>query len=152
MTPDPRPLIPAHLAWRIRVTFAGKLPPKEYITPDIRSNDPGWGSEIFNRPIEMMEFFLPTGHKIILSGMEQYNFFVEAVQSTRSREKAEIQAFWFCGKLPGEDIVEMWRIGDGRVIRDRNIWGKEWGGGATKGWKRGLPGRVISELVKHGAV
>jgi len=142
------PVIPKHrMAWRIRVTFAGKLPPKEYLTPDIRHNDPGWASEIFSRPIEMLEFFLPTGHRLLLKGMEQYNFFIEATQSTRTRGKTRIQAFWFCGKLPGKDVVEMWRIGDRKVIHDRRPWGREWGGGPTRGWKTGMPaGRPISKL------
>ena len=136
------------LAWKIRVTFAGKLPPKEYISPDVRHNDPGWASELFNRPIETMEFFLPTGHKVILSGMERYNFFVEAVQSTSSRGGAEIKAFWLCGKLPGKEIVEMWRIGDGKVVRNQKVWGAEWGGGPTRGWKQGVCGNVISSIHK----
>jgi len=143
------PLILKHeMAWRIRATFAGKLPPKEYVTPDIRHNDPGWASELFNRPIEMLEFFLPTGHKIVLSGMEQYNFFVEAAQSPGQRGGAEIQAFWLCGKMPGKDIVETWRVGDGKIIRDRRSWGIEWGGGPTKGWKCGVIGPIISQLVE----
>ena len=134
------------LAWRIRVTFAGNLPFKEYITPDIRHNDPGWASETFNRDIETLEFFLPTGHKIVMSGMEKYNFFIEAVQSTRSCRGAVIKAFWFCGKLPGRDVVEMWRIGDGQVVRDRKPYGMEWGGGPTSGWKSGICGNaVVSE-------
>lgn len=136
-------------AWRIRVTFAGKLQPREYITPDIRHNNPGWGDEVFNRAIEKLEFFLPTGHRLVMSGMEQYNFFVEAAQSTKSRAGAQIKAFWFCGKLPGKDIVEMWRVGNGKVVRDRKPWGREWGGGPTRGWKPGeLRGKAVSRLVE----
>ena len=146
MSPIPGRLIPGRLAWRIRVTFAGKLHPKEYISPDVRHNDPGWARELFNRPIERLEFFLPTGHRIVMSGMEQYNFFVEAVQSTGSRGGAEIKAFWLCGKLPGEDLVEMWRIGDGRVVRNHKPYGHEWGGSPTRGWKSGICGNtVVSE-------
>lgn len=154
LIPDPRNLIPGRLAWRIRVTFAGKLPPKEYITPDIRHNDPGWASEIFNRPIEMLEFFLPTGHRIVMnrivmSGMEKYNFFVEAVQSIRSRLGAEINAFWLCGKLPGKDVVDIWRIGAGKVVHDQKAWGKEWGGGPTRGWKGGLCGNAVLSTISQ---
>ena len=136
-----------NLAWHIRTTFAGKLPPKEYITPDIRHNNPGWGDEVFNRVIERLEFFLPTGHRIVLAGMEQYIFFVEAVQSTKSRGSAEIEAFWLCGKLPEKDIVEMWRVGNGKVIRQRKPWGLEWGGGPVRGWKQGIAGAPVS-MVK----
>lgn len=138
------------MSWRIKVTFAGKLPPKEYITPDIRHNDPGWASELFSRPIEMLKFFLPTGHRIVLSGMEQYNFFVEAVQSTGSKNKAQIKAFWICGKLPGTDVVELWRIGDCKVVRDRKVWGKEWGGGPTSGWKPGACGNAVTSRIMQG--
>ena len=137
------------MAWRIKVTFSGNLPPKNYITPDIRHDDPGWASEIFSRPIEMLEFFLPTGHRIILSGMEKYNFFIEVLQSKKTRGRAQINAFWFCGKLPGKDLVEMWRIGDGKVIRDRKPWGCEWGGGPTRGWKPGIPGSPLS-MIRRG--
>lgn len=144
------PVIPKHkMAWRIQATFAGKLPPKEYITPDIRYTDPGWASEVFNRPIEKLEFFLPISHTIVLSGMEKYNFFVEAVQSTRSKGRAEIKAFWFCGKLPGENVVEMWRVGNGIAVRDCKPWGREWGGGPTKGWKQGIRGNPISSIYKE---
>ncbi|MBA7630058.1 hypothetical protein ES703_37566 [subsurface metagenome] len=149
------PVISKHrMVWRIRVTFAGKLPPKEYMTPDIRHNDPGWASEILSRPIEMLEFFLPTGHRLVMSGMEQYNFFVEAVQSTRTRGGAKIQAFWFCGKLPSRssrpepvEWVEMWRVGDGKIIRDRRPWGREWGGGPTRGWKPGVNAKPVSMIM-----
>jgi len=139
------------MAWRIRATFAGKLPPKEYITPDIRRNNPGWGDEVFNRTIESIEFFLPTGHRIVMSGMERYNFFVEAMQSlAKGGAGAQIKAFWFCGKLPGKDLVEMWRVGTGKVVRDRKTWGHEWGGGPTRGWKEGIAGKPISMIEKRG--
>lgn len=142
------PVVPTQqLAWRIRARFSGDLPPKEYLTPNIWMKNPGWGGEVFNRVIERLEFFLPTGHRIIMAGMEQYNFFVEAVQSTRSRSGAEIQAFWLLGKLPGKYLVEMWRVGDSKVIRNQSRWGREWGGGPTRGWKRGLIGNgVVSRI------
>lgn len=130
-------------AWKIRAVFAGKLPPKEYLSPDIRRKNPGWGDEIFNRQIELLEFFLPTGHTLHLSGMEAYNFFVEVTQSMSKKGKARIEAFWFCGKFPGEPIVDMWRIGQGRVLRERKPWGQEWGGTATSGWKLGIVGGPV---------
>lgn len=133
------------LAWRIRATFAGKLPPKEYLTPDIRNTNPEWGDEIFNRAIEKIEFFLPTGHRLILSGMEKYNFFVEAIQAM-GRGRTDINAFYFCGKLPDREIVEFWKISNGQIVRDRAPYGREYMGTPTGGWKKGVPGRVISML------
>lgn len=139
----------SRLAWRIYVRFAEKLPPHEYVTRDIRRHNPGWGDEMFNRTIESLAFYLPTGHRIVLAGMEQYNFFVEAVQSIKSRDGAKIQAFWFCGKLPGKNMVEMWRVQQGKVTRDQRQWGKEWGGGPTRGWKKGHKGKAISVIEKY---
>lgn len=158
LTPNASPLT-APRAWRLRATFAGKLPPRSYTTPDVRHTNPGWDSEVFNRQIEQLEFFLPTGHAIILSGMEAYNFFVEATQTfTRgSRHGALLVAIWLCGKLPAlnpspltphSSPVEMWRIGQGKVIRQRKPWGQEWGGGATRGWKFGVIGKPSSILVQ----
>ena len=142
------PLVPKHhKAWTIRATFAGNRPPRKYTTPNIWRHDPGWGNEAFNRTIEKLELFLPNGHAILMAGMERYNFFVEAVQSKRTRGGARIKAFWFCGKHPGENIVEMYRVAEGRIIRDRKPWGREWGGGPTKGWKKGVPGKTISTVV-----
>lgn len=135
-------------AWRIRALFAGKLPPKEYLTPDIRHNNPGWDNEAFNRQIESLIFYLPTGHRLVLSGMEAYNFFIEATQNMSGKGGARIEAFWFCGKLPGQPVVEMWRIGDGKVVRQRKPWGKEWGGTATRGWKMGMAGNPASKIVE----
>ena len=137
-------------AWKIRLTFAGNLPPKEYITADIRSNNPGWGNEEFgNRIIERFEFLIPTGHVLIMEGMQKYNFFVEAVQSTRTKGAAQIKAFWFCGLLPMSNTVEMWRIEDGRIDRSQGTFGQEWGGGPTRGWKRGVPGKAKSFIGKY---
>lgn len=136
------------LAWRIRATFAGKLPPKEYITPDIRSNNPGWGDEIFNRVIEKLEFFIPTGHELIMSGFEQYNFFIEALQ-VFGKAPELIQAIWFCGKTPKSDDVIIWIIRDKKMLQFKERWGHEYNGGPTSGWKigvRSIP--IISEIRK----
>jgi len=139
-----------HRAWRFKVTFAGSLTPKYYLSPDIRRKQPGWFDEIFPRPIEKMEFYLPTGHTIMMSGMEQYCFFVEATQNL-SGGKARIEAAWLAGLLPGTRIaggtVEMWRVGNSRVVRQRRPLGKEWGGTPISGWKPGAIGdRPVSIL------
>ena len=153
---------PVSLSWRLRATFAGNLPPRTYTTPDVRHTNPGWDSEVFNRQIEQLEFFLPTGHKIILSGMEAYNFFIEATQvfSRGSRQGARLEAFWLCGKLPNPNPspltphsspIEMWRIGQGKVVRQRKPWGQEWGGTPTRGWKLGQVGPTpVSTICRLG--
>jgi hypothetical protein len=143
-----------NMAWRIKITFAGKLPPKQYITPDIRRKNPGWGDEIFNRTIESLELYLPTGHRLMIAGMEQYNFFVEAVQSPGAKSEVIIKAFYFCGKIPGSDLVETWKIiiptqiEKGIVKREQKRWGHEWGNGPTSGWKPGVKGKLISAIYE----
>jgi len=148
-----RPVILAQndRAWRLRVTFAGKLPPGEYWSPDVRRANPGWGDEFMNRQVERLAFYLPTRplNCIVLTGMEAYNFFVEASESFSRRGGARIEAFWVLGKLPGEPVVDTWRVGNGTVLHDRAPWGREWGGTATRGWKLGLVGAaVLSGLVE----
>jgi len=154
---------PTSVIWRLRVTFAGNLPPRHYLTPDVRFTNPGWDSEEFNRQIEQLEFFLPTGHKIVLAGMEAYNFFIEATQALSGKGGARIEAFWLCGKLPSPTMheaartkheerstkneIEMWRIGYGQVVRMRKPWGREWGGTATRGWKLGLVGAAPFSMI-----
>ncbi len=139
------------MAWRIKVTFAGSLPPKEYITPDIQHTDPGWGSELFNRMIEKLEFYLPTGHRLVLAGMEQYNFFIEAVQSFGKgcKGRAVMKRICFMGKLPGQNIVDRYIIGDRKIWRDRKPLGMEWHGDTTVGWKAGSPGDLISKITDN---
>ena len=134
------------------------MPPRRYLTPDVRFTNPGWDSEDFNRRIEQLEFFLPTGHKIVLAGMEAYNFFIEATQRFSRKGGARIEAFWLCGKIPSPATseirhptsdIEMWRIGNGQVVHQRKPWGQEWGGTATRGWKPGLVGAApISAIVR----
>lgn len=142
----------AGMAWKIRVRFGGKSLVKQYTTPDIRSNDPGWGDEIFHNGIESLEFFLPTGHRLVLAGMEKYNFFVEAVEDLGRRGKASIEAFWFLGKIPGKDLTECIRISEGCIERVRHKHGCEWGGTPTRGWKKGIIGGTVlcSVLNGHG--
>ena len=135
--------------WRFLARFAGKLPPTEYLSPDVRRANPGWDDEAFNRQMESLEFFLPTGHKILLSGMEAYNFFAEATQSLSRKGGTRIEAFFVAGKLPGQPLVELWRIGNGRITRGRKPWGQEWGGTATRGWKLGaVSAHPISRIIQ----
>ncbi len=121
--------------WTLKIRFARKTGPKEYVTGDVRVN-PGWGDEMFSRPIERIDFKLPTGHIIHLAGYEQYNFFAECSEPV-GRGPARVEAFYLAGK--NGTVVDIWRIGGGTVTRGRKPWGREWGGGPTRGWK---PGKI----------
>ncbi len=137
------------MAWRLRATFAENRRPRHYLSPDIRRHDPGWGGEVFNRRLEKLELFLPTGHRILLAGMREYNFFVEAVQNIGG-SRADIQAFYLCGRYPDRAAVALWRVARGRVFHDTKTPGREYNGTATRGWKAGAPGRPVSMLVERG--
>ncbi len=134
------------LSWKIKATFEGKMFPREYITPDIRSNNPGWMDEVFNRVIEKIEFFIPTGHRLVMKGFEKYNFFIEALQ-VFGTEAASTQAIWFCGKLPKKDVVDLWVIRDGKMLHYEEAWRHEYLGAPTSGWKMGVSGVAHSGIV-----
>lgn len=140
------------LGWRFRIQFGDGLMPQTFTSNDIRHENPRWHDETFGRRIETLNFFLPTGHVLILQGMEKYNFFVEATADMRGGNNARIEAFYFLGKLPNSPNVEIWCVRKGNVItRDQKPFGHEWGGGPTSGWKDGLVGSVVvSRIVKLG--
>jgi len=164
---DPRTLGPSNpsLSWRFRVTFSGSLPPKYYLSPDVRRTDPGWGSEAFSRPIEKLEFFLPTGHVVVMSGMEKYCFFIEASKSL-SGGNERLEAVWLAGLIPQGSRGQGFKgPSDGspakpghsnpRTLEPSNPswqqkpYGAEWGGTPIAGWKTGAPGGALkSEIVK----
>ena len=142
-------------AWRFEVTFAGNLPPRTYLSPNVWHSDPGWGSEVFNRPIDRLEFFLPIGGSILLSGMVAYCFFVEASKGLSGKSKTRIEAFWICGRPPSSNTVEMWRIAKGKAVRQQKRFGAEWGGSPVSGWKAGIIGgdpisTLITSEARHG--
>lgn len=135
------------MAWKLRVRFGEKSGVREFISNDIRHENPRWGDEMFHGEIESLEFFLPTGHRIVLAGMEKYNFVVEA-SAPFGGGSARIEAFLFLGKPPGAQLTECIRITEGLVERERHKFGTEWGGGPTSGWKQGVVGSpVVCQIV-----
>jgi hypothetical protein len=136
-------------AWTFKATFEGDLPPKHYQSPNVLLSNPGWMDEHFRRPIEQLEFYLPTGHKILMRGFEQYNFFLEVAQDLGAGGRFAIDAVFLCGKLSGKPVVYRWRIGGGHCTQDRVRFGQE-GLGMTpsRGWKRGVAGRISSLVVE----
>jgi len=127
------------LAWRMRVKFDTKLPPHELVTQDIRFHNPQWGdAETFKSPIESIEFFLPVKYKVVLAGMELYNFYIEVLGDISGGGKAQIESFWFCGKLPQVNTVKTWNVGKGKVIVNDVEFGKEYYGTTARGWRGGV--------------
>ena len=137
-----------NMSYRIKVIFADKLMPRFYLTPDIRSKNPGWDSEKITRKIEALEFYLNGKYKLVLKGMEKYNFFVEATKSLTGKGSVKLQAFYICGKIPGKNITDIWKIDTlrNRITRFRKQYDKEWGGSPVRGWKNGEPNKPISNI------
>lgn len=133
--------------FKILARFGDNLPPREFLSPDVRCNNPGWGEAHFARPIEELHFYLPGGKVLVMAGMEKYNFFVETIMSIRGRGAA-ILAFYFACKEPNSDRTHLWRIGDNRVIHSVHKFGKEYNGTATRGWKEGIPSTtLVNEII-----
>lgn len=137
-------------AWRMRIKFDTKLPPHELFTKDIRFHNPQWSdAETFKAPIESMEFFLPIKWKIVLSGMELYNFHIEVLGDLSGRGTARIESFCFYGKFPRVNTVKTWNVGKGKVITDDVEFGREYNGTAATGWRDGVPSKhPISTLLR----
>jgi len=128
-------------AWTLKITFAGG---GTHTTRDVRAFDPGWGAMDPRHAIEALVFHLPTGHRVRLAGFEAYNFFIEASRNL-SGGPARIESVWLCGRYG--DKVDLWRVGNGKVVRDIKPHGREWGGGPTRGWLAGAPATRFSEVV-----
>ena len=112
-----------------------------FISPDIRSHDPGWASEekANLKGIRQLQVYLPDKKSLILQGYEKYNFFIEASQFFGSG-KAQIKAFFFCGSWCGYVVVYRIDFVTGQIIKRVVQEGQEYYGTATKGWKEGLIG------------
>lgn len=134
-------------AWSFKATFEGDLPPRYYQSPNVLLANPGWSDEVFRRSLEQLEFYLPTGHRIVMTGFEQYNFFLEVAQDLGRGGRGQIEAVYLCGKLPDQPVVYRWRIGGGRCVQDKVRWGMEGLGQPSRGWKSGVPGNKVDSLV-----
>ena len=132
--------------FRILAKFGDKNAPREFLSPDIRISNPGWGDANFSRPIEELHFYLPGGKVLVMAGMEKYNFFVEAMADMRGRG-GKLHAIYFACKEANSDKVHLWRIGDGKVIHSLHPFGKEYNGTATSGWKIGVPSSTLINKI-----
>ena len=99
--------------WQAEITFQDG---RRHTTPDLRLANPGWGDLDPRRAIRSLDFKLPTGHLVRLAGFEAYNLFVEASQALGGGRDTRLEAVWLCGRKGR--LVEMWRIGGGKVVRD----------------------------------
>jgi hypothetical protein len=133
--------------FKLQVRFGDKKHPQTYLSPDVRTQFPGWGDEQFNRPIEEVIFFLPGNRFIVMSGMEKYNFFVECVKGM-SRDSVKIEAIYLLGKVPHVNKVLMWKIDKSYVNFKEVPFGKEYNEGPTRGWKGGMKGKPNTQIVR----
>lgn len=138
------------LAFRVKVRFDTKLAPHELLTKDIRFHNPQWGDDvIFPHPIEYLEFYFPIPYKLVIYGMEKYNFFIEVLGGNMG-EKMRINSFWFCGVIPRTNKVDIWVVNSNSTIEHmQKPFGKEYNGTASKGWRKGTPKKnYLSQLLQ----
>ncbi|MFA5394414.1 MAG: hypothetical protein WC346_00160 [Methanogenium sp.] len=136
--------------WRIQLALKGGV---THTLRDVRTNNPGWAD--FN-PVAItgMKFaFLGRDEKgkdlpylLEMSGMESYNFFVEAVKSI-GNGKVTIKALWFLGLVPNTNTVTGWVLKDS-IMQISTVKGREYKGIATVGWKSGFVNNPPVSIVR----
>ena len=135
--------------WKIRLMLEGGL---THTLNDVRSGNPGW-AECQPSKIEYLTFAFTgkdeitrkdSSYKIILSGMDEYNFFVEASRSVLGGKTA-IKGLWFLGKILSTNRVVGFVLKDS-ILKVNAENGKEYSGFSTVGWKPGVSGKIIAEI------
>ena len=139
--------------WKIKLSLEGGI---NYTLNDVRTDSPGW-SEYCPGKIEQLNFsFLgkdPNTQKenkydLCLTGMDEYNFFVEASRSLL-KNKTKILGFWFLGKISRINRVVGFVIKDS-VFKINTINGTEYSGCASSGWKPGIPSdKIIFDIIRR---
>jgi hypothetical protein len=139
-------------SWRIRLFFSNTA---MLMLPDVRSDNPGWrDSQCL--PIEKMLFDFEgvdqLSKQIInfsmeISGMEKYNFFVEAMQNVITGS-TKVQSFWFLGKLFNSTAVRGFHLAGSGLSEVKAVFGKEFRGSPTSGWKTGVVGKPICRVIR----
>jgi hypothetical protein len=139
--------------WGIKLTLEGNM---THVLNDVRSGNPGW-SDCNPSGILKIEFpFIGkngTGKDIpyllLMSGMKEYNFFVEAVKGLSSNSKVNIKGLWFMGKLPNSNRVTGFVLKESVLVLNTEV-GKEYQGFSTVGWKTGIiGGKVVSTVIRR---
>jgi len=139
--------------WKIKLLLEGGL---IHVLGDVRSGNPGWAQ---CNPSKILRIEFPffgrdefTGkdvpYKMVLAGMKEYNFFVEAVRGVSGRGKTKIKGLWFMGKLPNSDRIRGFVLKESIMSLD-TIVGQEYHGISTVGWKTGSVGdKVVSTIIR----
>lgn len=139
--------------WKIKLTLQND---KLLVLNDVRSSVPGWG-DCEPSGIRKLEFVFPgkdasTGKDIPctlhMSGMKEYNFFVEAMKGLSGNSKVKIQGLWFMGKIPNSKRIVGFVIKDSVMVLN-TVEGEEFLGSPTGGWKQGIIGdKVVSTIIR----
>jgi hypothetical protein len=141
------------MLWKIRLVLQGGL---VHVLNDVRRGSPGW-STCEPGGIEKLFFsFEGTDPKtskkeiydLILEGMKEYNFFVEASRSLLGG-KTKVKGNWFFGKIPHTNPIVGFVLKDS-IIRIQTIDGQEYSGTSTVGWKQGIIGqKVFANIIRR---
>lgn len=122
---------------------------------DVRKGSPGW-ADCYPINIIKLSFSFEgvsaEGKKevfeIVLSGMSEYNFFVEATHNILGGN-AKIKAFWFMGKMPNSNRIVGFVIKE-KVYELNTFEGHEYNDTATSGWKHGFLNGIPSiDLIRR---
>ena len=139
--------------WKIKLFLAGGL---VHELGDVRSGAPGWADcqppaiEKLSFSFQGMNFQTGTNdsYELVLAGMKEYNFFVEASRSLLS-SKTKIQGLWFLGKIPNTDLITGFVLKES-ISKINTLDGKEYSGMPTVGWKPGVTdGKAFADIIRR---
>lgn len=127
--------------WKIIVTLRGGT---VVALGDVRSGKPGW-ADCDPAGIAKIEFnFLgrdgegkDVPYTLIMSGMLEYNFFVEAMKPVGSNKGIVVKGLWFLGKKPDGQNITGFALKES-IMAVNALVGKEYHGTPTVGWKTGI--------------
>lgn len=135
--------------WRLKLFLRDG---KTHELGDVLSGMPGW-AECQPGGILKIQFSFVGNTKgkniplcIILSGMEKYNFFIEATKAIGGN-KIHIKGIWILGKIPNENKIEGFLIAN-NVEKINTFEGKEYRGTPTLGWKEGILGEKVGSFLQ----
>lgn len=106
--------------------------------PSVLSGNPQWADEHSTKAVERMSFRV--GESLYhLEGFDAYNLFVEASQSFGGGSApARIERVYFLAAKRGRVVRYCIDLRAKNLVIEALDWGKEYGGGKTRGWRPGI--------------
>jgi hypothetical protein len=90
--------------------------PRQWISPDIRTERPGWGGMVFPAFVEHVELTLDESvvgvRRLVMSGLESCIYFNEGL-AVNGSSRVTPQPFHHLGGFPGHPLISTWTFAPG---------------------------------------